>query len=255
MEREIVELRKQIAEQTTPTKVNGSTSHNATPSGLYTSADQYGSNEAVEGLMGLSGGLNTFKRIEDVLVMQDSISELFNVQVLCSARFDPCANLLTSFFSQYHPFLPFLDQKMTPEEYFNYCPPLFWSTLSVGARRYQADTTLLNRLVGPVTRLIWSALADMKQMYGVVKALCLLCTWPFPTSSTSTDPTFMFSGVMMQIAMQIGLHRPSHAQDFSKFRMELQEDELKDRARTWAICNIVAQRWVTYQRSHFNADN
>jgi hypothetical protein len=52
----------------------------------------------------------------------------------------------------------------------------------------------------------------------------------------------MFCGVMMQIAMQIGLHRPSHAQDFSKFRMELQEDELKDRVRTWAICNIVAQR-------------
>jgi hypothetical protein len=93
--------------------------------------------------------------------------------------------------------------------------------------------------------LVWSALADMKQMYGVVKALCLLCTWPFPTSSTSTDPTFMFSGVMMQMAMQIGLHRPSHTQDFSKFRMELHEDEIKDRVLSWAICNLVAQRLVS----------
>lgn len=131
---------------------------------------------------------------------------------------------------------------MAPEEYFEYCPALFWAIASVGARRYQVDPTLLNRFSGPITRLVWSALADMKQMYGVVKALCLLCTWPFPTSSTSSDPTFIFCGVMMQIAMQIGLHRPSHAQDFSKFRMELQEDELKDRVRTWAICNIVAQR-------------
>jgi hypothetical protein len=133
---------------------------------------------------------------------------------------------------------------MTPEEYFEYCPALFWAIASVGARRYPADATLLNRLTGPITRLVWSALADMKQMYGVVKALCLLCTWPFPTSSTSSDPTFMFCGVMMQISTQIGLHRPSYAQDFSKFRMELQEDELKDRVRTWAIGNIVAQRWV-----------
>lgn len=49
---------------------------------------------------------------------------------------------------------------------------------------------------------------------------------------------------MMQIAMQIGLHRPSHAQDFTKFRVELREEELKDRVKTWAACNVVAQRYV-----------
>jgi hypothetical protein len=81
MEREIVELRKQIAEQTTPTKTNGMTMQSGSQSAIYMSEDQYGSNEAVEGLMGLSGGLSTLKRIEDVLVTQDCISELFNVQV------------------------------------------------------------------------------------------------------------------------------------------------------------------------------
>jgi hypothetical protein len=81
MEREIVELRKQLAEQATPTKTNGSSTQNAAQSTSYSSVDQYGSNEAVEGLMGLSGGLNTLKRIEDVLVRQDSISELFHRHV------------------------------------------------------------------------------------------------------------------------------------------------------------------------------
>ena len=52
----------------------------------------------------------------------------------------------------------------------------------------------------------------------------------------------MLSGLMMQIAMQIGLHRPSHAQDFTKFKVELREEELRDRVRTWATCNAVAQR-------------
>jgi len=114
--------------------------------------------------------------------------------------------------------------------------------VSVGARRYQVDTNLLTTLAGPVTRLVWSTLADIPQSFHVVKALCLLCTWPFPTSSTSTDPTFMLCGTMMQIAMQLGLHRPSHTQDFSKFRVELIESELRDKVRTWAVCNIVAQR-------------
>lgn len=148
------------------------------------------------------------------------------------------------YFTFYHPFLPFLERGQSPDEYYNTSPLLFWTIISVGARRYQPDTHLLNSLAGPVSRLVWSTLADIPQSYHVVKALCLLCTWPFPTSSTSTDPTFMLCGMMMQVAMQLGLHRPSYAQDFSKFRVELIEEELKDKVRTWAICNIVAQRYV-----------
>ena len=55
----------------------------------------------------------------------------------------------------------------------------------------------------------------------------------------------MLSGIMTHIAMQIGLHRPSHAQDFAKFHVQLREEELKDRVKTWAACNIVAQRCVS----------
>lgn len=104
---------------------------------------------------------------------------------------------------------------------------------------------MLTALSGPVTRLIWAVLAEVPQNYHVVKALAVLCTWPFPTSSTSTDPTFMHCGMMMQVALQIGLHRPSHSQDFSKFRVDMRDGELKDRVRTWAMCNIVAQRVST----------
>lgn len=149
------------------------------------------------------------------------------------------------FFTFHHPFLPFLDRAQSPDDYYNACPLLFWTIISVGARRYTADTHLLNSLAGPVSRLVWSTLADIPQSYHVVKALCLLCTWPFPTSSTSTDPTFMLCGMMMQVSMQLGLHRPSHTQDFSKFRVELIEEELRDKVRTWAICNVVAQRYIT----------
>ena len=100
-------------------------------------------------------------------------------------------------------------------------------------------------LAGPLSRLLWQTLAGVPQSYHIVKALCFLCTWPLPIASSSTDPTFMLSGLMMQIALQIGLHRPSHAQDFSKFRVDLRAEELKDRVTTWAACNIVAQRYAS----------
>ncbi|OJJ51263.1 hypothetical protein ASPZODRAFT_127303 [Penicilliopsis zonata CBS 506.65] len=254
MEREIIELRKQIANvQATSTAVSPQQQQGLpakqdasqiSPAGVYPtpsamSADQYmGSHEAVASLLDLRSGFDgagymrngnhQLKRIEDVAVGPEKVTELFNL-----------------FFMFYHPFLSFLDRDQTPEEYYTACPLLFWTVISVGARRYQTDTHLLNSLAGPVTRLVWSTLADVPQSHHVVKALCLLCTWPFPTSSTSTDPTFMLCGMMMQVSMQLGLHRPSHVQDFSKYRVELIEDELRDKIRTWAICNIVSQRVAT----------
>lgn len=135
-----------------------------------------------------------------------------------------------------------LDPQKSPDEYYKASPLLFWVIIAVAARHYDADPTLLNSLNGPVSRLLWSTLQGIPQSYFVVKALCIMCTWPMPISSTSSDPTFMLSGVMMNVAMQIGLHRPSHAQDFTKFKVELREEELKDRVRTWAACNAVAQR-------------
>ncbi|PWY91143.1 C6 transcription factor [Aspergillus heteromorphus CBS 117.55] len=259
MEREIVELRRQIAtvqaspvgslpppqpaaippvptpKQETPSQVGSGVYH--TPSAMST--DQYmGSHEAVASLLDLRSGFDGtsymrngthhFKRIEDVAIVPERVTELFNM-----------------FFTFYHPFLPFLDRDQSPDEYYNASPLLFWTIISVGARRFQADTHLLNSLAGPVSRLVWSTLADIPQSYHVVKALCLLCTWPFPASSTSNDPTFMLCGMMIQVAMQLGLHRPSHTQDFSKFRVELIEEELRDKVRTWAVCNIVAQRVAT----------
>ncbi|RAL60830.1 hypothetical protein DID88_010155 [Monilinia fructigena] len=55
------------------------------------------------------------------------------------------------------------------------------------------------------------------------------------------DPTWMLSGIMMQIALQTGMHRPRHAQDFLKQTRDVSEAELRDRKLIWAMCNIVSQ--------------
>lgn len=138
--------------------------------------------------------------------------------------------------------MPLLDPQKSPTEYYDTSRLLFWVVIGVAARRYQSDRSLLEALSKPVTALLWETLAEVPQSYSVVKALCILCTWPFPVSSTSNDPSFMFSALAMHIALQIGLHRPSHTQDFSKFKTELREEELRDRVRTWAACNAIAQR-------------
>ena len=225
MEREIIQLRKQLA------KTEG-------PSGAGQQATyeewHAGSHEAVAtSLLDLKSGLDglkssVFKRLEDVTLTSDRVQELFR-----------------RFFTFFHPFLPFLNPDKSPDEYYKRSPLLFWSIIYVGSRHYSTESGMFSALGGPLSRLMWQTFSEVPQNYHVVKALILLCTWPFPTSSTSSDSTFIVCGVMMQIALQIGLHRPNHAQDFTKFRIELREAEIQDRIRTWAVCNIVAQRIAT----------
>lgn len=234
MEREIIELRKQVAQQNGLMPGGGIQNGSASLS-LGQAGNGAYNHDAVAGLLDLKSGFDkspgsrsVFRRLEDVALTQDRISDLHK-----------------RFFTFHHPFLPFLNPDRTAEEYYQRSPLLFWSIMAVGARHFSADSDIFGALTGPLLRLVWSTLAEVPQSYHVVKALILLCTWPLPNSSTSTDPTFMLCGMMMQIALQIGLHRPNHAQDFSKFRIELREAELQDRVVVWSTCNIVAQRICT----------
>ncbi|KAF2278927.1 Zn(II)2Cys6 transcriptional activator [Westerdykella ornata] len=150
-------------------------------------------------------------------------------------------DLFDEFFTHYHPFLPFLEPTRSPDDvYSKDSKLLFWAIISVAARHYQGDTSLLKRLKEPLTDEIWRTIKTQPNHH-VVKALCLLCTWPLPARTTVSDPTFMLCGVMMQIAMQIGLHQPTHPQDFSRTKVQLEKEDINDRLRTWAVCNIVAQ--------------
>lgn len=204
-----------------------------TTSGMYSARNSQsfmGSDEAVSSLLHLKqgGGSYTMPRIayelEGVGLTEDSVNSLYS-----------------EFFGCYHPHLPFLNQGQSPQSYHTHHPLLFWSIIAVAARRYAPDTGLLSRLSAPLSRLLWHTVGEVPNNHYVVKALCLLCMWPLPTSTTSTDPTHILCGVMMKAATGIGLHRPSHSQDFSRVSIDLNKEQLHDRVTTWAVCNVVAQ--------------
>ncbi|KAM7206712.1 regulatory protein LEU3 [Rhypophila sp. PSN 637] len=219
----VIEEEEDIHSQLQSPVVNNSQySHTRNPSLM-------GSDEAVSSLLHLKrGGSYNLPRIvrelEDFRVTEDDERELFR-----------------EYFSNYDPFLPFLNHSQTPDQYYQQNPLLYWAIISVACRRYSQDPTFLTKLSGPLTRLLWSTVGEVPQSYYAVKALCLLCTWPLPTSTSSSDPTHILGGVMMKTATGIGLHRPNHINDFSRFPVELNKDGLHDRIKTWAVCNIVAQ--------------
>lgn len=188
-----------------------------------------GSDEAVSSLLNLKrGGSYALPRIcrelEDIRLTEEAESQLFH-----------------EFFSCYHPFLPFLNPSQSPDQYYQQHPLLYWSMISVAARRCAVEPGLLTNLAAPLSRLLWTTIGDVPGNHFVIKALCLLCSWPLPTSTTTSDPTHILCGVMMKAATGIGLHRPNHINDFSRIAVELNKEQLHDRVSTWAVCNIVAQ--------------
>ncbi|ORY05917.1 hypothetical protein BCR34DRAFT_604371 [Clohesyomyces aquaticus] len=154
---------------------------------------------------------------------------------------DDIDELFALYFMYYHPFLPVLDPTTSPGQYYHASPLLFWAIISVASRRYDNDPNLLSKLARSVTNLTWRTLQYVPHSKHVVQSLMLFCTWPFPTSSNTTDVSYMWMGTMMQIAVQLGLHRPLNPDNFTKCRVRFTELEIADRLRTWAGCNIVAQ--------------
>ena len=170
-----------------------------------------------------------------ITITEDDLKKLFNI-----------------YFQHYHPFLPLLSpdlmmKEMRLDAYYNLHPLIHWTIIATAARRFDARPGLLVEIQGPLTDMLWTTLSQVPQTYHVCKALALLCSWPLPNSSTSQEPTMMLAGTMFQLAMQYGLHRPSHAQDFSRFRIDLREEDIADRLNTWASVNIVAQNVATGQ--------
>ncbi|RDW72203.1 hypothetical protein BP5796_08237 [Coleophoma crateriformis] len=201
---------------------------------------------------------NTRSHFEDRIDSSDNIPTATATRKLDAIELSPTEvqDLFSDYFENYHQFLPLLNPSKSPSYYYESSRLLFWTTIAIASRRYQADLTLLTALSVSVPRLLWSVLQSVPQNYHDVKALCLLCTWPFPLSSSSSDPTFMLSGTMIHVAMQMGLHRPSQAQDFSKIAMKVPLEELQDRATAWTVCKIVAQSVATgYGQPSTSFDN
>ncbi len=146
------------------------------------------------------------------------------------------------YFRHYHPYLPFLSPDLSPHDCYEQSELLFWSIISVASRHLENQPTLLTSLARAVTDLLWRTLRSIPYSLQVVQSLILLCTWPFPTSSSTADPTYMLVGIMVQTGTQMGLHRARNAQDFNKVPLKLEGSEYDEWIRTWQACGIVAQR-------------
>jgi hypothetical protein len=183
------------------------------------------------------------RRLDDLELSTVEIDELFATLTHPRPGLPAHQLMVTRFFNHYHPFLPFLNTGKSPHAYYESSELLFWSIISAASHR-SPNPTLLPRLARSVTELVWSTVRSIPYTLQSVQSLIILCTWPFPTSSSTADPTYTLAGIMLQLAFQMGLHCAPNAQDFTKVPLTLNTDEHSEWTATWQACNIVAYRLV-----------
>jgi hypothetical protein len=135
---------------------------------------------------------------------------------------------------------------MSPDEYYETCPFLFWVVIAVGSRRYNEDMSVLSGLTVSVPKLLWERIADHPLPYTVVQALLIFCMWPFPSTHMWSDASVTFSNIALNAAFHMGLHRPDHAGEFTRYPRSskpfyLNSRDPLERRKTWACVNIVSQ--------------
>ncbi|KAH8691623.1 hypothetical protein BGW36DRAFT_304893 [Talaromyces proteolyticus] len=145
------------------------------------------------------------------------------------------------FFEKYFPHLPFLDPFVSPDEYYLRSPLLFWMIVYVSSRRVPDEPGLGVSLIPPVKKLLWESISSPPHSWELVQSIILVCMWPFPTSSLSTDNSIVLVTTAQTIAMRLGLHRPDAIQDFSRTNRRLSKSEVSEALRTWSACFIAAQ--------------
>jgi hypothetical protein len=77
-----------------------------------------------------------------------------------------------------------------------------------------------------------------------IQATVLICWWTLPTSSMSSDLSFIFVSTARAIALQLGIHRPELMQDHARRVVHISSNDIYECVKTWSALFIVSQRSV-----------
>ena len=131
---------------------------------------------------------------------------------------------------------------MSPDQYYEKSPLLFWTIIATATRRYQEEPSLFAGISKAVDNLTWATIPIHPHTHFTVNALLIQVAWPAPVSSLAADNSYLLSGIAVRAAIRLGFHHPESIQDFTNKKVQTSNEEAKERAKTWVVCNLIAQR-------------
>lgn len=145
-----------------------------------------------------------------------------------------------TFFARCHHFLPFQMMTRSPDAIYAQCPLLFWAICAAAA-----SWKLRAQLAPSLKAMLADTIHSPPRSIEKVQALLIMSMWPFSVTAIMQDPADFYCSLATQMALQIGLHRPSqsHLHDYgSEEHAEARTVDYQVQTTTWLACFVVNQR-------------
>jgi hypothetical protein len=146
-----------------------------------------------------------------------------------------------SFFQHFHRQFPVLDAEITPHEYHERSPLLFWTIVVIAARVCRDRPNLRADLSKTVTDLLWAKTTAIPPSHFTIQAQILLCIWPFSPPMLIADPTLFIASAAKMGCMQLGLHHPENMQDYNRIRFDIYDAHIEEALKIWTACFVTAE--------------
>ncbi|KAI1629490.1 hypothetical protein EDD37DRAFT_617138 [Exophiala viscosa] len=114
-------------------------------------------------------------------------------------------DLFREYFHRYHPLFPVLHPTIAPSSVQRDCPTLFWVIIVTAARSSRPD--LYPALCDLVPQMVSGSFLFQSHSAQPCQAILILCMFPLPTVKSREDVRWMYSGMAMQMATLVGLHK------------------------------------------------
>ncbi|KZP13264.1 hypothetical protein FIBSPDRAFT_1049503 [Athelia psychrophila] len=184
-------------------------------------------------------------------------SSFYSGQAMISL--DQAMALFDEFFTYFHPHCPIFLRRLEPVAIHRTDPLVFWAILGVASRK-QAISPLARQVLDGISHtvimteimsMVGNLMISPKRSLGTVQALVLLCEWQVPATEHMESRGWFYVGLAIQTALQVGVHRPHHSQDFAlnatDERHRPESIEGQERTLAWIYCQIVAYNVASIQ--------
>ncbi|KAL6241763.1 Regulatory protein leu3 [Rhinocladiella similis] len=145
-----------------------------------------------------------------------------------------------TYFARCHQYLPFKMTTRSAEAVYSKCSLLFWVICTTAA-----SWKLRSQLAPAVKTMLAETLHSRPVYVEKVQALLIMAMWPFSVSSVNEDASHYYGCIATQMALQLGLHRPTQTHIHAHGSLESENTRTVDeevKTTTWLSCFIVNQK-------------
>jgi len=129
------------------------------------------------------------------------------------------------------------------------CPLLFWTIVITASKHSVSHQDLYTALTAEYTNLLAGSIVKVLRSVSQLHALLIIVMWPLPYPGPTHDPSWGYCGMILNAALQMGMHRPSFHREYGF--PDLTQQQVQLRTVTWMMAFQTSVWYVTRMPSDF----